>query len=113
MKIAPADFYHIKKWKVSVVNKSLGLDLAWTVMEIGKKSKTTLVLFFKCSTLIWKHSWAITLSAEVFKKQSQKPLSGTILGNLGSVGDSFAPLTHCLFLNIIYTAYVVFVSEYF
>lgn len=32
----------------------LGLDLAQAVMEIGKKSKTALVLFLKYSTLIWK-----------------------------------------------------------
>lgn len=86
---------------MSVVNKSLGLNLALALMEIGKKSKTTLVLFFKYSTLIWKLSATVLLGNNtVCKKQSQKPLSVTILGNVGLVDDSFAPLIHCLILNI-------------
>lgn len=44
-----------------MVNKSLGLNLALALMEIGKKSKTTLVLFFKYSTLIWKLSATVLL----------------------------------------------------
>lgn len=49
--------------------------------------------------------WAITPSVKVFKN-NLKPLSGTSFGDLGFVGDSFAPLIHCLILDM-----VVFVSE--